>query len=240
MTALCASPHCRPEKHGGPRRAITGSPLCERCDERAYEDWRMVVKLWPSTVHALVHHSPGVGEKVDGTPTYGLDLDETAIERRDKVLEDLRYWIHVLIDEERITQAPKHDDAAAMASVVATHVAHLTHHHDEHLAVCVAVDARKAARSCRWLSAPQRSRVYRSGIPCVEHTEDDMGQRVPCPGEYRAKLDDVVVEMPDLKCSENPEHTLTPSGFRGLGRQFHKAGAERLLHALGMGGKASA
>ena len=123
-------------------------------------------------------------------------------------------------------------EPAFLAGFVATNLRTITHGPDEWLAVGIVTDARTIAGTARGHVAPSGRHTYKPGIPCVEHTTDGHGQRVPCGGEYVARVQDGMGYVPDLVCTVNGSHVMTPGGFRTLGRSMDKGGAERLLGAI--------
>lgn len=226
-TALCKNEHCRP---GTPRPTMPGSPVCQRCEDRAWEQLQEVARLWPSTVHGLVHRGAGNTGPITGTKTVGLDLDPKAVERRDQVAHDLQALTARLRDAGRTHTTPKPGDVPAMARLVGTHITWFTHHDDEDLAVAVVEQVWEAVRACRWLSAPEhRRRWYPTGVPCVERGVDDQGARVDCPGEYRADVDN---PLGDLVCSEDASHVMDRDGARRVRVPIRPDGAARFVGRL--------
>lgn len=233
--ALCASNRCHPtDSNRPPRRAMPGSPICDTCEHRAYEAWRRVATQWHQTINALTATttSDSAGYITGGT-TPELTINEHAADDRKKILTDARYWTHILLDTGRIARVPDPDDVPRMASLIATHITHLTRLHTTgptgipH-AVGIVQDALACGGKMRWLVNPQPTRRFKPGIPCTEHTTSDTGERVHCPGEYTARLGEQMTGLPDLVCSEDSSHVLTPAGFRRLGRTIDR----RLLEGL--------
>lgn len=228
--ALCASQRCHPENSDRPPRpAMRNSPVCETCEQRAYEAWRRIATQWHQTINALTAVASGASAgRITGGNVSELSINEAAADDRKKILTDTRYWTHVLLDTGRIQRVPDPDDVPRMASLIATHIAHLTRLPDRLQAVGIVQDALACGGKMRWLVNPQPTRRYKPGIPCTEHTTDTEGARVPCPGEYTARLGEQMTGLPDLVCTEDASHVLTPAGFRRLGRVIDK----RLLEGL--------
>lgn len=232
--ALCASNRCHPrDSDRPPRPAMRNSPVCETCEHRAYEAWRRVATQWHQTINALTASSSGDSAgRITGGNVSELSINEAAADDRKKILTDARYWTHVLLDTGRIAKVPEPDDVPRMASLIATHIAHLTRLPDRYQAVGVVQDGLACGGKMRWLVNPQPTRRFKPGIPCTEHSTSDQGERVPCPGEYTARLGEQMTGLPDLVCTEDSSHILTPAGFRRLGRTLNRDGASRLLEAL--------
>lgn len=240
--ALCASQRCHPANSDRPPRpAMRNSPVCDTCEQRAYEAWRRVATQWHQTTNALTANSSGDSAgRITGGDVNQLTINEHAASDRKKILTDTRYWTHVLIEEGRITKAPAPEDVPKMASLIATHIAHLTRLPNRLQAAGIIQDALDCGRLMRWLTNPQHTRRFRPGIPCVEHTTNDQGKRIECPGEYTAKLGEQMTGLPDLTCTHDATHVLTPAGFRRLGRALNRDGAANLLEALTRPGRITA
>ena len=74
----------------------------------------------------------------------------------------------------------------------------------------------KHARRAAW---PTGARWVRLHIPCAEHTTSPLGERTPCPGEYRTHLRPGRDTLSDLVCDESREHRIDPdSWFRAMRR----------------------
>ena len=119
-----------------------------------------------------------------------------------------------------------------LASWLGTNLRHLTRHNDQREAVAFVEEVTRDARVLRSLAEPLGARKYAPGIPCVEHLTDAMGQRVPCGGSYEARVWDGMGVVPDLRCTVDGTHILTPAGFRRLGRALNKGAVEALAEAI--------
>lgn len=227
-SALCAVEGCR--KDGPPRQALPGSSVCVCCEDRSWDNWRTVTVLWPDLELALAAQGAG-GEHVSGTKTPALVINVGVVEARARIRELTRFWVHVLI-ETTDTLVPPTGDADQLASFLGTNMRHLTRHPDPGITLGYLEDAREAAGLARRHVQQTGRRTYKPGIPCVEHGTDEHGQRVPCGGEYVAKVQDGMGYVPDLVCTVDSGHVMTPGGFRTLGRSMDKGGAERLLGAI--------
>lgn len=241
MTALCQSHHCRPPHHGGPRPANHPHPLCATCEARVAEHLRDIADLWPDTEEALRAPSGGTGraEPVSGSRTHRLPLNEDVADARAHTLTTLAYWSQV------VAAAAGYPPPAAftletipnLARWLATHHLYLTRNDDEGVCISIAHDAHDLRRQLRRVTYPSGARRFpgrhEAQLPCVEHTTDDTGARTPCPGVYYAWITDRMDGFPDLRCTEDPEHTLTPAGFRRLGRAtLDPDGTRNLLAAI--------
>lgn len=68
----------------------------------------------------------------------------------------------------------------------------------------------------RTIDAPRYRRIP-VHVPCVDHTINPAGDRVPCPGEYYVLLDNDAPwtkAIPDMTCTEDNTHTITPAEWQ--------------------------
>lgn len=217
--ALCASDHCRPVKHGGPRQTAPRSVLCPTCIQRTWDDLQAISKLWDQTAEMLVRHGAGSERRAPG-PGGGIDLVDYVLRNRATVKTTCTFWVHVLLEDEQIGNVPPVDDVPRLARMVATHLDHLTHAPMmEGHQVSIREDAHTMARSLRKALGFDPARLVNTGIPCTEHTTDDMGQRVPCAGTYTYTVRERMDGFPDLVCTDDDEHRITPEGFRRVARR---------------------
>lgn len=238
MTALCQGHNCRPDEHGGPRRA-DGWALCAVCEERVSENLRAIAAIWPDTEDALRTPTVAGGEKVSGTATHGLPLNEAVADARREALTRLAYWAQVVVQESQALTAPPFDLAhlPGLARWLAKHHRHLTRNYDEGTSISISVDAHEILRELRKVTYPTGARRFprrdEQQLPCVEHGVDDQGRRTPCPGVYYTYLSDRMDGFPDLRCTEDATHIMTPLEFRRLRRAVVDAdGARRLMAAI--------
>lgn len=224
---LCGGP-CRPEAHGGPRRAMPAYAICGVCEERCWENLHWIADHWADLEEQLTAPEGAA----DGMPrakirdAVGISLNPKVVALRRKVYDELRYWVQVILDENPGFTGPK-DDVVAFARYLARQHRRITRHHSPGVAAALPIVAHDLRREMYPLAFPSGGRLYTPEpvIPCAEHTETDQGERVPCPGHYRAWVTDRADGIPDLTCSEDRSHVLSPAGFRRAGRQTMKAEA---------------
>ena len=57
-------------------------------------------------------------------------------------------------------------------------------------------------------------------IACLEHGTSDKGERVVCPGQYRALLDPEKPGLiPDMVCEADPTHRISPLDWQRAARK---------------------
>lgn len=236
--ALCQGDHCRPPDHGGPRRA-NGWPLCEVCEERVAENLRDIAEVWPDTEEALRVPEMVGGEKVSGSATIGLPLNEAVADARREALTTLAYWAQVVVQEAQTLTAPPFDleHVGGLATWLSVHYRRLTRNYDEGVCISISADAHRLRSDLRRAAYPSGARRFpgrhERQLPCVEHGVNDQGERVQCPGTYFTYIVRGMDGFPDLRCSEDETHIMTPLGFRRLGRvALDREGSRRLMAAI--------
>jgi len=198
---------------------MRGAPVCDVCEERAYDDLQAIARCWPGTEAMLTApNKGGDGTGVRSTKNPGIDLNEKTVAARVDITNTLTFWVHLLIEEHPTLTAPR-GEADTLARFIGTNLRHLTRHHDHGLAVSIIEDARRLSKLCKRIAYPTGARRYEPGIPCVEHDTNDLGERIPCPGEYGAWVWDGMNHRPDLTCNADPTHVIEPSGFKRLARR---------------------
>ena len=89
------------------------------------------------------------------------------------------------------------------------------------------IDALRAVN--RVIDRPRYRRIP-VHVPCVQHATSDQGDHIPCPGSYYVLLDNTQAfeVIPDMTCSEDPTHRLTPAEWqRGVRRGAYSSAAVR-------------
>lgn len=239
MTALCQSPHCRPARLGGPRQAEGTWPLCATCEDRVDSDLRDIARIWPDTEEALrAPNTTGHSEPVTGSRNHRLPLNEAVADARAETLRTLTTWAQIIAATAGLNPpaAVTLDRVPELATWLARHHRALTRNYDPEIGVG-STFTHDLRRQLRRVTYPTGARRFPGRndpqLPCVEHTTNEHGERVPCPGVYYAWITDRQDGFPDLTCSEDEDHILAPTGFRRLGRAaLDPAATARLVAAL--------
>lgn len=238
MTALCQSPHCRPPHHGGPRQAQGTWPLCTTCEDNIATNLRDIARIWPDTTDALTNTTTNHGEPVSGTRTNNLPLNEAVADARTETHRYLTTWAHTAATTAGLNPPPTTtlDTVPQLATWLARHHKALTRNYNQDTALSTTYthDLRRKLHNVTYPTGARRFPNRNDPqLPCIEHTTNQHGERTPCPGTYSTWITDQTDGLPDLTCSENPEHVLTPAGFRRLSRAaLDPAAAARFTAAL--------
>lgn len=235
------SPGCKPADgepmHEGhcpgclPRLATHGSKLCRHHHDRAQENLRELVTLDQALYLALSPTGSCGDEPVAGTKTVGIDLNETAMDARTVIRERLNAFVSFTVTERHVT-APTRTDLPNL-------IAWLDRHHDwwcnhtTDTAVIWFVTLQLRVTNARTAAYPSGTRRLPTGLPCEEHTTNDAGQRVPCPGKLTTTVGGNTYT--DLVCTADRDHRITPaewqkSAFKTRLKQPLNPDAVRALH----------
>ena len=200
--ALCQVENCKP------RQTIPGTQICQHHEDKAWDACQAIAKTWPQTQHQLTH-PPTHGDKIRFTPQPGLSLNQWILNARTETQRTLWYWTAQLIHYAP-TLRVKGDtnDPPTLARFLGTNITHLTR---RDFGPAFTTQITHTARLCAKAAHPYTNRNYRPGIPCNEND---------CAGQYTAQLWDGMGYLPDLQCTHDPSHVLTPAQFRRLGKKL--------------------
>lgn len=211
-----------------------GSPLTRRDIERCEADMTFIADAWADLVDRLARESHPGGEKVTGTRTPGLVLNEHV----SQVMREVSQWVHVLATEllEHTDWTPprEQDTPILLHHIVKWRLGYFTHSAGPEMAEWVADRANLLRGKVTRAAYPDGYHTIDTRIPCNEHGTTEAGERVPCPGTYtvRPRRDG----YPDMICSEDREHRIPPSEWsRGAWRVRHAEPAALLLRAIRQG-----
>ena len=180
-----------------------------------------IADTWPDLLDRLGNEGRAGGEKVRGTKTPGLAINEAVSD----VLAELTRWVgflvHVLIDETDTWNPPRGADAPALLTHIARErLGHFTAHEDEGLRHAIADDAHRLRRLAEHTAYPTGRRWVPVHVACLEYATTDLGERTPCTGEYRVMLDPEAHGMvPDMVCELDPTHRISPLDWQRAARK---------------------
>ena len=128
---------------------------------------------------------------------------------------------------------PRSTDTGVLARWVATwHVPHLTATTAQETTEEVADDLAKAERAT--FNALDPARWVDVNLACDDHGTTELGERVPCEGTMRARVGRGV--LPDLVCSVDPSHTISPAQWERAQwrrtRDLDEEGMRRLVRRI--------
>ncbi|MFN2347400.1 MAG: hypothetical protein ABR616_17015 [Dermatophilaceae bacterium] len=200
-----------------------------------------IADRWPDLEAALSH-----AEKVEseGKPpkrstSTGLRLNDLAIAARRACTDAVWFVAQVLredFDEQGWTFAPPikvtsgHDGTPTLARWLASaHVEGIAgtgrYRMARETAEEVWTDIATAERAT-WDAIKEQPRQIDTGMPCEAHGTSELGERMPCDGRMRARLTD---SMPDLVCSVDSSHRISPDVWSRYGWRIAHEGAARNL-----------
>lgn len=98
-----------------------------------------------------------------------------------------------------------------LRSIAEQRIGHFTAHADEMLALAFADDARRLRELVLPVARPSGRRRLRIGARCFEKGTSDLGERIPCPGQYTVLADpDKPYVIPDIVCDVDHHHRIEP------------------------------
>lgn len=194
---------------------------------------REIVSMIPELHAALAGGSTGDNAGVHTVPGSRMPINAHVSD----VIAEIDGWVtflaRVLLDE--TDWLPASDRPIDILADIATNrVGHFTEAQDEGLREAVTEDATRLAKLARNTARPSGRRKIRLGTPCLEHGTSDLGERIPCPGEYATVLDPSET-IGDLVCTQDPTHRMTPLEWQRA--QRHDPARDRDMDALLYGGR---
>jgi len=174
-------------------------------------DLTAIAAAWPDLLGRLTPGSAvdnsGVRKKPNPFPP--LPIDSNVSDVIGEVTEWVLFLAHVLMDETDWTP-PEDTSTPSLCLALRDRVGHFSEHPDELLALGILADADRLSRLALHTARPSGRRTIRLGIDCAEHTTSDMGERVPCPGQYATTISEDE-RLADLVCTQDKTHRVTPA-----------------------------
>lgn len=196
-------------------------------------DMQEIANQWPALIARLAGGSGGDKSGVRRPPGSKPPIDVHIADVTAEIQAWATFLARVLIDE--TDWAPgSHDTPAILRAIATQRVGHFTTHPDEGLAQSVTDDAARLNKLAHNTLNPTGRRTIRLGIPCLEHTTTDHGERTPCTGQYATVLDPTD-RISDLVCTLDDTHRITPLEWQRS--QRHDPQRARDMDALIYGGQ---
>lgn len=213
-----------------------GAHLCGHCVTTMREQLRKIIARRDDLLAALTaaeHTQAGPGG--NHADAVGLNLAEPVIRARTKVTDLAWFTVQVLRDDfddlGRTFTPPRAgaDSFAILAWVERWHLPHLTATTTAQTAQELADDV-AAAEQATW-DALEPTRWVDVNLTCDQHGTSDLGERVPCGGQMRAKVGRG--KLPDLVCNLDPSHRVSPAQWERAQwrrtKQLDEAGMRALV-----------
>lgn len=228
---LCAATRCAPPGRHRPactddtcrgcraRPAHDGLRVCLWHRNRLEADADTLPDLWHDLDAALSRASTGHTERVSGSPTRGLILNEAASDARAQLHGILAAWCAMIAAERGLTAPPAYPPA--MARYVAAHTDWLAAHTAAGDA-CDEIHDLATGRP-RAVAYPTGNRIFRVA-PCP--MPDDPDPTTGCPGTIWTLIRPATDYLPsELACDHNPDHRWDSTQWlRRLGPRLLAAG----------------
>lgn len=179
-----------------------------------------------------------------------VPLDLTAAQARMDIASWATYLARVLMDEVLVERyvgppwtvtvvveawsPPTSDPAGLLRHIAENRIGHFTS--GDPLASADFLDsAEEHARRARAAAWPTGARWIRLHVPCPEAGTSDMGERVPCGGEYRMWMQPGQETLGDMVCDRDSQHRISPVEWQRAMRRkgiTSTEGAARLVRTI--------
>lgn len=186
----------------------------------ARDDMLWIADAWPDLLVRLGRDSTAPDEKVRGTRPVGLVINEHVSQTMQDVTTWANFLARVLVDETDWTPPPGADTPTLLADIARRRIGHFTEHEDEGLRLSFYDDVASMRQQVQRAAYPSGRRWVPLHVACLEHDTTDLGERVPCEGEYRVLLDpDRPGVVPDMVCELDPSHRISPLDWQRAARK---------------------
>ncbi|MFI6428483.1 hypothetical protein [Promicromonospora sp. NPDC050880] len=137
---------------------------------------------------------------------------------------------------------PTIDTGELVRHIAHERIGHFVMHPDQQMRADFLAAAEEWAGLARRTAWPSGARWLRTGVECTEHDTSDLGQRVPCEGEYRVFMHPDQEQIPDMVCDVDPGHRITPLEWQRAQRRkpMNPQAAARLARTLRLTGRIGA
>lgn len=186
----------------------------------ARDDLLAIADAWPDLLDRLGREGRTGGEKVSGSHTPGLVINEAVSE----VMRELTSWAFFLarvlmeeVDDWRPASSAPDD---LLRQIARERIGHFTEHPDDGMRMTFGDEARDMRHLAERTAYPSGRRHIPLNIACTEHATSTLGERVECPGAYTVLLDPERPGLvPDMVCSQDPQHRITPDEWQRASRR---------------------
>jgi hypothetical protein len=184
----------------------------------ARDDLLAIADAWPALRVRLGQAGQGDRSGVRTKPASRPPIDVHVSD----VIGELTAWVmflaHVLVDETDWTPRDV-DTPLVLRQIARERVGHFTAHEDEMLAMTFVDDARENRRKAETTAYPSGRRRIKLGIPCADAGTGEDGSRIPCGGEYAVTLVEDNPLFPDMVCTSDATHRITPAEWQQASRK---------------------
>lgn len=183
-------------------------------------DLRAVADAWDDLQTAATAQTrAGGGGPITGTKDHDLRVGWTALAVERDIRNDLHFAWRVLSDETTGPLPVTRTVPDQLAYLADWRAPWLAHHSD--LGEAFVEDWGRNAARCKAAAYPEKRRVLDVGVRCVQYADlpDGAGERVLCAGAYQVTLDPRSDLVPDLVCSADATHRVSPVEWQRVGRK---------------------
>lgn len=166
--------------------------------------------LWPELEDRLGGSGTGDDVKISAKPGSKLPIDTHVADVMHEIQAWVTYLCRVLLDETTWKPPAELDTPGLLRDIAKWKVGHFTSDdYDEMAKIAFIDDAEEMHALALKTARPSGARRIPLHVACTEHGATDLGERVPCEGEYYALL---IPDQPmrDMVCSEDQTHRMSP------------------------------
>lgn len=194
---------------------------------------RATAELWPELEDRLGGGGTGDDVKIDSRPGAKLPIDTHVADVMHEIQAWVTYLCRVLLDETDWKPPVELDTPGLLQDIAKWRVGHfLADDYDEMARLAFIDDAEEKHALAFKTARPSGVRRIPLHVRCMDHGTNDQGERMPCEGEYYALLLPWRSDIPDMICSEDETHRMTPLGWQRAQKKTNLAGIVRLSERM--------
>lgn len=171
---------------------------------------RETAEIWPELEDRLGGGGKAEGEKISTQPGSKPTIDAHVADVMHQIQDWTVFLCRALMDETDWKPPAELDTPGLLRDIAKWRIGHFTEHEDEALRQAIIDDAEEYHSLALRTARPSGVRRIPLHVPCQEHGTTDQGERVACEGEYYALLKPWESTIPDMICTEDEEHRMTP------------------------------
>lgn len=223
---LCINPGCRPADRGGPRLTYNAW-FCTPCTDHAAEDLNYIADAWDDLEQNLTSsEAPDSSDqgktKNAGKGQTGVVINERAVEARRSATAHVWSFARIVFDWadsiDRSIAGPREHTTPDVARWLAKwHINVFAVHAGRSTALAFIEDTSAIKRAVKSAAYPTGAKKLETGLPCVEHTTGELGERIACTGTMHAWVGPDSPMLPDLVCSADKTHKIDPLTWQRSG-----------------------
>ena len=193
---------------------------------------RAIADLWPDLETRLGKQGTTDGTTGRTRPASKPPIDTHVADVMAKIQDWAAFLGRTLLSETEWKPPTDITTPNLLRDIAKWRIGHFTEHEDEMLAQAIIDDAEEMHALALRTARPSGVRRVPLHVRCMEHDTNDQGERIECAGEYYALLLPWRSDVPDMVCSEDETHRMSPWQWQRAQKKTNRSGLAKLRVAL--------